>query len=160
ATGSASSSAGDWRSGRLAASSSGTEPSSGGGKSMKQRLATALVLGFAALLGSAGVSHAHGERSQEGFLRMGTVAFYEVNFSGGDTLKQGEEMTVTGRVRVLDTWPNNLGTPETGFIGLTTPGPVVLLKDRTINGQPAPDAIFIKKGEDYDFKLTFAGRAT
>jgi len=35
---------------------------------------------------------------------------------------------------------------------------VLLMKDRLINGVAAPDAIFIKKGDSYDFKLTLVGR--
>src|SRR5579884_56477 len=127
---------------------------------MKQRrpLVLSLVLGFAMVIVGAAVAYAHGERSQEGFLRMQTVAFYDVNFST-DTVKQGEELTITGKVKVLDTWPNNLAQPDVGFIGVIAPGPVVLLKDRVINGAEAPDAIYIKKGDIYEFKLTVEGRA-
>src|ERR1700716_1077798 len=45
-----------------------------------------------------------------------------------------------------------------GYINITAPGPVMLMKDRLINGAEAPDAIFVKKGNSYDFKLTIAGR--
>jgi methane/ammonia monooxygenase subunit B len=33
-----------------------------------------------------------------------------------------------------------------------------LMKDRLVNGVEAPDSIFIKKGETYDFKMTLVGR--
>jgi methane/ammonia monooxygenase subunit B len=34
----------------------------------------------------------------------------------------------------------------------------MLMKDRQVNGMAAPDAIFVKKGNAYDFKLTLTGR--
>jgi methane/ammonia monooxygenase subunit B len=88
---------------------------------------------------------------------METVAFSDVQFSK-DTLKQGEDLTITGRATLLTTWPRTLGEPDTGFINVTAPGPVLLMKNREINGMAAPDAIFVKKGNAYDFKLTLAGR--
>src|SRR5436309_2744905 len=124
---------------------------------MTQRIFLSLVLGAWALLSTAAMASAHGENSQEGFLRMETVAFSNVQFSK-DTLKQGEEVTITGRATLLNTWPRTLGEPDTGFVNVTAPGPVLLMKDRQINGMSAPDAIFVKKGNAYDFKLTLVGR--
>jgi methane/ammonia monooxygenase subunit B len=124
---------------------------------MKRQLLLSLVLGTAALFGTAVAAQAHGENSQEGFLRMETVAFSNVQFST-DTIKQGEEITITGRASILDSWPKTLGEPETGFVNITAPGPVLLVKDREINGVATPDAIFIKKGDSYDFKITAVGR--
>jgi methane/ammonia monooxygenase subunit B len=124
---------------------------------MKRRLLISLLLGLAATLATAAVASAHGENSQEGFLRMETVAFSNVQFSK-DTIKQGEELTITGKASLLTTWPRTLGEPDTGFINVTAPGPVVLMKDRLVNGMSAPDAIFVKKGNSYDFKLTLVGR--
>jgi methane/ammonia monooxygenase subunit B len=103
------------------------------------------------------LASAHGEDSQEGFLRMETVAFSNVQFSA-DTIKQGDPVTITGQATILDTFPKNLGEPGMGYVNITAPGPVVLMKDRVINGAEAPDAIFIKKGNSYDFKMTMVGR--
>jgi len=75
-----------------------------------------------------------------------------------DTIKQGEELTITGKASLLSTWPSTLGEPNTGFVNVTAPGPVLLMKDRLVNGVSAPDAIFVKKGNAYDFKLTLTGR--
>jgi methane/ammonia monooxygenase subunit B len=122
-----------------------------------QRLLLALVLASAGLLGTVLVASAHGEDSQEGFLRMETVAFNNVQFSA-DTIKQGDSVTITGQATILDTWPKTLGDPTTGYINVTTQGPVLLMKDRLVNGVEAPDSIFIKKGDTYDFKMTLVGR--
>jgi methane/ammonia monooxygenase subunit B len=124
---------------------------------MRHRLLLAFLLAATALLGTALVASAHGEDSQEGFLRMETVAFNDVQFSA-DTIKQAESITITGEATILDTFPRNLGDPGMGYINITAPGPVMLMKDRVINGAEAPDAIFVKKGNSYDFKLTIAGR--
>ncbi len=124
---------------------------------MKHRLLISVLLAVAALVGTAVVASAHGENAQEGFLRMETVAFSNVTFTK-DTIKQGEDVTITGKATLLDTWPKTLGEPTTGFVNVTAPGPVLLMKDRLVNGMSAPDAIFVKKGNTYDFKLTLTGR--
>jgi methane/ammonia monooxygenase subunit B len=59
---------------------------------------------------------------------------------------------------VLETWPEQLADPKLGFIGLVAPGPVVLIKERKINGVPAPHAIDIKKGGVYQFEMTLVAR--
>src|SRR3979490_1597952 len=124
---------------------------------MKHRLLISVLLAVVALVGTAVVASAHGENPQEGFLRMETGAFSNVTFTK-DTIKQGEDVTITGKATLLDTWPKTLGEPSTGFVNVTAPGPVLLMKDRLVNGMPAPEAIFVKKGTAYDFKLTLTGR--
>src|SRR6202521_4536311 len=124
---------------------------------MKHRLLISTLLGVAALLGTAVIASAHGENAQEGFLRMETVTFSNAAFSK-DTIKHGEDVTITGTATLLDTWPKTLGEPTTGFVNVTAAGPVMLMKDRQVNGMAAPDAIFVKKGNAYDFKLTLTGR--
>src|SRR5919199_5712081 len=124
---------------------------------MNKQLLISVVLALSGVLATAAVASAHGENSQEGFLRMETVAFSNVQFSK-DTIKQGEEVVITGRATLLNTWPRTLGEPETGFINVTAPGPVVLMKERLVNGMAAPDAIFVKKGNSYEFRETLVGR--
>src|SRR5437879_3613965 len=124
---------------------------------MKHRLLISVLLAVVALVGTALVASAHGENAQEGFLRMETVAFSDVTFSK-DTIKQGEPVTITGKATLLDTWPKTLGEPNTGFINVTAPGPVLLMQNRLVNGMASPDAIFVKKGNTYEFNLTLVGR--
>lgn len=100
---------------------------------------------------------AHGETAQEAFLRMGTVAFWDVKYST-DTVKQEELVKITGTAKILETWPEQLAEPKLGFIGVVAPGPVVVVKERLINGQPAPMAIEVEKGGVYQFEITLAGR--
>jgi methane/ammonia monooxygenase subunit B len=111
------------------------------------------------LVGSAPAAFAHGERAQEAFLRMRTVAWVNTTYSK-TTVKQGETFTITGTAKILDAWPTNLaaGDPNTGYIGIIAPGPVVLLKERTINGVSAPSRIDVRRGRIYEYSMTVAGR--
>ncbi len=124
---------------------------------MRRRLAIVLLLGLAFTMLSASAAWAHGENAQESWLRMNTVAFWNVNFST-DTVKQGETVTITGTAKVLETWPKTLKGPDTAYLSVVAPGPVFLMKDRVINGQAAPASIYVEKGSVYDFKLTIEGR--
>jgi methane/ammonia monooxygenase subunit B len=125
---------------------------------IRQALWATLVAG-ALLVGSAPAASAHGERAQEAFLRMRTVAWIDTTYSR-TTVRQGETFTITGTAKILDAWPTRLaaGNPNTGFMGIIAPGPVVLLKERTINGVSAPTRIDIRRGGIYEFSMTVAGR--
>jgi methane/ammonia monooxygenase subunit B len=124
-----------------------------------RRVLWAALLAGAMLVGSAPAAFAHGERAQEAFLRMRTVAWVNTTYSK-TTVKQGETFTITGTAKILDAWPTNLaaGDPNTGYIGIIAPGPVVLLKERTINGVSAPSRIDVQRGRIYEFSMTVAGR--
>ena len=75
-----------------------------------KRLFISLVV--VASLAIAGVStvFAHGEAGDQPFLKNMTTAFYDVSVSPTD-IEVGEPVTVTGTVKVLETWPHTLGTP-------------------------------------------------
>jgi len=124
-----------------------------------RRVLWAALIAGAMLVGSAPAAFAHGERAQEAYLRMRTVAWIDVSFSK-TTVKQGETFTITGTAKILNAWPTNLaaGDPNTGYIGIIAPGPVVLLKERTINGVSAPSRIDVCRGCIYEFSMTVAGR--
>lgn len=124
-----------------------------------RRVFWATLVAGALLVGSAPAASAHGERAQEAFLRMRTVAWIDTTYSR-TTVRQGETFTITGTARILDAWPTKLaaGAPNTGFMGIIAPGPVVLLKERTINGVSAPTRIDIRRGGIYEFSMTVAGR--
>jgi methane/ammonia monooxygenase subunit B len=124
---------------------------------MRRRLLFALLLGLGLTLFSAPAAFAHGEHSQEPWLRLSTVAFWNTTFSA-QTVQQGQEVTITGTAKVLETWPKTLPDPETAFINVETPGPAFLVKERVINGLAAPDSIYIERGGVYNYKLTLVGR--
>jgi methane/ammonia monooxygenase subunit B len=117
----------------------------------------AAILGLMFILGTGGVAIAHGERAQEGFLRMKTVAWQDVRFSSSD-VKQGEQLVITGKVRVLEVWPTTLASPELGYINVSASGPHFVMKERTINGHAAPASFSLEKGGVYEFRMVLEGR--
>ena len=126
---------------------------------MRRRLLLILVAATLVTVVPATAASAHGEKSQEGFLRMRTVGWTDVHYSG-DTVQQGQTVTVTGTVKIMDAWPSSLakGQPNTCFMSMIAPGPTIVLKERTINGESMPTRIDCAKGRAYDFSMTFAGR--
>jgi methane/ammonia monooxygenase subunit B len=126
-----------------------------------RRYVLSALLAGALVVALAPAAQAHGERAQEAFLRMRTVSWVDVSFSS-DRVRQGETFTISGTAKILDAWPTNLakGNPNTAFLGVIAPGPVVVLKERTINGVSVPTRIDAKKGDVYEFSMTVAGRRT
>src|SRR5206468_1790155 len=118
-------------------------------------LAPMLALLF--ILGTVGVAFAHGERAQEGFLRMKTVAWQDVRFSA-TSVKQGEQLIITGKVKVLEPWPATLEKPVQAYLNVSASGPHLVMKERYVNGAPAPAAIFVEVGGVYEFKMVLDGR--
>jgi methane/ammonia monooxygenase subunit B len=100
---------------------------------------------------------AHGEAADEPFLKDLTVAFYDVHISP-TSIKVGEPVTITGAVKILETWPYTLDPPQTAYITPVVPGPVFVLADREINGTTAPGSILVEKGGTYHFKMVVEGR--
>ena len=100
---------------------------------------------------------AHGEAADEPFLKDLTVAFYDVHISP-TAIKVGEPVTITGAVKILETWPYTLDPPQTAYITPVVPGPVFALVDREVNGTPTPGSILVDKGGTYHFKMVIRGR--
>jgi methane/ammonia monooxygenase subunit B len=100
---------------------------------------------------------AHGEAADEPFLKDLTVAFYDVHISPS-TIKVGDPVTITGTLKILETWPYTLDPPQTAYITPVVPGPVFALVDREVNGTTAPGSILIDKGGTYHFKMVMRGR--
>jgi methane/ammonia monooxygenase subunit B len=102
---------------------------------------------------------AHGEKAQEGFVRMEAVSWWDVQFSKS-SLKQGDQMTITGTAKILETWPSNMsgGHPSICYFTVVEPGARFVLVDRTINGAETPQSFFCHKGGIYDFSMTLRAR--
>jgi methane/ammonia monooxygenase subunit B len=124
-------------------------------------------MGLTATVFFAPGAYAHGERSQEAFLRMRTVGWTDVVFTGGErdaegdmVIAQGEKFTLKGVAKLMDSWPDTLaaGSPDIGYINIATQGPVVALLERTVNGVSAPGRIEVARGHYYDFEMKFMGR--
>lgn len=118
-----------------------------------------LVAGVLALLVlPVSPASAHGEESQQAFQRTSTVVFYDVKFSD-DTVDVGESVTITGMVRVMNSWPDHtLEPPKMGYLTVSTPGPVFYVVERELSGQFTPQSVRIEKGATYPFKLVIKAR--
>ena len=133
---------------------------------MTKRIAAVLLFGIVSTLLFASPASAHGEKSQEAFLRMRTVGWTDVNFTGGRLennetyVKQGEFVTLKGVGKLMDTWPDTLaaGQPEIGYINIATQGPAVMMVERTINGVSTPGRIEVDRGNFYSFEMKLMGR--
>jgi methane/ammonia monooxygenase subunit B len=119
------------------------------------------VLVFGALLvfigSGCGVAFAHGEAADKPFLKDMTTAFYDVQITP-NTVPVGQNVTITGKVQVLSTWPYSLRAPEVAYINAVVPGPQLVLVDRTVNGREETGSILIQRGGVYDFKMVLQGR--
>ena len=100
---------------------------------------------------------AHGEAADEPFLKDLTAAFYDVHISP-TTIKVGDPVTITGTVKILETWPYTLDPPQTAYITPVVPGPVFALVERVVNGTTTPGSILVDKGRTYHFKMVMRGR--
>lgn len=115
----------------------------------------------AALLSTAVASSAfaHGERSQEPFLRMRSILFYDCQWLT-DRLKVNEELVLSGRFRVFDDWPTDvLGRPDTVYVNTGVPGPVFVRKASFLNGVNMANSTSLAIGGDYEFKVVLRARA-
>jgi methane/ammonia monooxygenase subunit B len=123
------------------------------------RVRFAVILSIVAILISSYATRvfAHGEAADEPFLKDLTVAFYDVHVTP-TSIKVGEPVTITGTVKVLETWPYTLDPPQTAYVTPVVPGPCFALTERIVNGESAPGSIFIEKGGIYQFKMVMTGR--
>jgi methane/ammonia monooxygenase subunit B len=124
---------------------------------MFKRLLLTVVVVTVAVLVNVTRLYAHGEAGDEPFLKDLTAAFYDVKIAPTQ-IQVGQPVTITGSVRILETWPYTLDPPQTAYVTPVVPGPVFALQDRTINGQPAPGSFFVEKGGIYQFKMVILGR--
>jgi len=123
---------------------------------MRWRLVALVALSLGAL---ATAASAHGERSQEPFLRMRSILFYDCQWST-DRLKVNEELVLSGRFRVFDDWPIDvMGRPETVYVNTGVPGPVFVRKQSFLNGVNMANSTSLTIGGDYEFKVMLRARA-
>ena len=78
---------------------------------MSKRLALSLAAALIASILSAPKAFAHGEAGDEPFLKDLTTAFYDVHISPTE-IQVGQPVTITGTVRILETWPYTLDPPN------------------------------------------------
>jgi methane/ammonia monooxygenase subunit B len=123
------------------------------------RIRFAMMVSIVAILISSYTTRvfAHGEAADEPFLKDLTVAYYDVKISP-TSIKVGEPVTITGSVKILETWPYTLDPPSIAYVTPVVPGPCFILTERTVNGESDPGSIFVQKGGIYNFKMVMTGR--
>ncbi len=124
---------------------------------MDRQLRISLMTWAFLVVVSASKVFAHGEAGDQPFLKNMTTAFYDVSITPTE-VEIGQPVTVTGTVKILETWPHTLAEPELAAIVPVVPGPVFALKDRTINDQSAVGSFFAEKGGIYQFKMVLLGK--
>jgi methane/ammonia monooxygenase subunit B len=100
---------------------------------------------------------AHGEKSQQAFMRMRTIQWYDLNWST-DKLKVNEEMTVSGKFHVFAGWPESVRPPRVAFLNIGIPGPVFTRQASFIGGKFVPRSVELQLGKDYTFKVVLKAR--
>ena len=81
----------------------------------------ALCVILAVVVAKTPSAFAHGEAADEPFLKNMTTAFFNVSVSPTE-IEVGEPVKVTGSVKILETWPHTLETPEIASIMPVVPG--------------------------------------
>ena len=103
------------------------------------------------------VAMAHGETSQSSWTRTSAATFFDVKLSK-DAVAVGEHLTLTGKLKVLESWPYVLGRSDMAYLALNIPGPTLTVKERWINGAFVPGSFEVKPGDFFEFRLELAGR--
>jgi methane/ammonia monooxygenase subunit B len=130
-------------------------------KFLGTRSVRAITLGLAAAIAATTLpvtpASAHGERSQQAFLRMRTLNWYDVKWSK-TTLNVNEEMELTGKVHVFSGWPQAVAKPEEAFLNVGEPGPVLVRKASWVGGVPTPRTFSLEVGKDYEYRILLKAR--
>lgn len=100
---------------------------------------------------------AHGERSQEPFLRMRTIQWYDMKW-GPETTKVNDMATMTGKFHLAEDWPRAVGKPGRAFFNVGSPSPVFVRLSTKLNGEPTMISGPLEIGRDYAFEVKLKAR--
>jgi len=121
------------------------------------KLAALGAAAVVATVGAAAPASAHGEKSQQAFLRMRTLNWYDVAWSK-TSVAVNEEMVLSGKVHVFSAWPQAVANPRVSFLNAGEPGPVLVRTAQFIGEQFAPRSFSLVPGNDYAFSINLRGR--
>lgn len=100
---------------------------------------------------------AHGERSQEPFLRMRTVNWYDTQWVGKSTAIN-DVTYLRGKFHLSEDWPRAVVKPNRTFLNIGSPSSVFLRLSSKINGTPMFVAGPMEIGRDYEYEVTLKAR--
>jgi methane/ammonia monooxygenase subunit B len=100
---------------------------------------------------------AHGERSQEPFLRMRTVNWYDTEWVGKST-PVNDVTYLKGKFHLSEDWPRAVVKPIRTFLNVGSPSSVFVRLSSKINGTPMFVAGPMEIGRDYEYVVTLKAR--
>ena len=100
---------------------------------------------------------AHGERSQEPFLRMRSIQLYDMKWQPKVT-KVNDIATMTGKFHLAEDWPRAVGKPGRAFFNVGSPSPVFVRLSTKLNGHPTFISGPLEIGRDYEFEVKLKAR--
>jgi len=100
---------------------------------------------------------AHGERSQEPFLRMRTIQWYDIKWQPKVT-KVNDVATISGKFHMAEDWPAAVGKPNRAFFNIGSPSPVFVRLSTKLNGVPTYISGPLVIGRDYAFETKLRAR--
>ena len=100
---------------------------------------------------------AHGERSQEPFLRMRSIQWYDLKWQPKVT-KVNDIATMTGKFHLAEDWPRAVGKPGRAFFNVGSPSPVFVRLSTKLNGHPTFISGPLEIGRDYEFEVKLKAR--
>lgn len=100
---------------------------------------------------------AHGERSQEPFLRMRTIQWYDLKW-GPKVTKVNDIATIKGKFHMAEDWPRAVGKPTRAFFNIGSPSPVFVRLSTKLNGHPTFISGPLEIGRDYEFEVKLKAR--
>ncbi len=101
---------------------------------------------------------AHGERTQEPYLRTRATQWFDVSWSK-TSVAVNEEMVMEAKVYLMKDWPDAIAKPDLAFVSLVSPGPVFTRTETYLNGKPARQSFKdLELGKVYDYKMIIRGR--
>ena len=126
-------------------------------KKLVKLAAIGAAAAVAATLGAVAPASAHGEKSQQAFLRMRTLNWYDVGWTK-TSVNVNEELVLSGKVHVFSAWPQAVANPRVSFLNPGEPGPVLVRTAQFIGEQFAPRSVSLVPGKDYAFSINLRGR--
>lgn len=100
---------------------------------------------------------AHGERSQEPFLRMRTVNWYDTEWVGKST-PINEVTYLRGKFHLSEDWPRAVVKPTRTFINVGSPSSVFVRLSSKVGGVPMFVSGPMEIGKDYEYEITLKAR--
>jgi len=99
----------------------------------------------------------YGECSQEPFLRMRSIQWYDLRWQPKVT-KVNDIATMTGKFHLAEDWPRAVGKPTRAFFNVGSPSPVFVRLSTTLNGEPTFISGPLEIGRDYEFAVKLKAR--